>query len=97
MIIKEIQKPDKKSLQYLALVVIIAILVCLGFYYFLKMPEIEVQEPSKNQMKEIIKSLTAPSPGEPISEETQQGLSAHSESEPSEDIEDILENLTAPK
>ncbi len=35
-----LKKPDKKSLQYLGIVVIIAVLVCVGFFYFFsQMPE----------------------------------------------------------
>ncbi len=43
----EIKKPDKKSLQYLGIIIIIAIVVCIGlFYYFSKssVPETTVNE-----------------------------------------------------
>ena len=93
-----LKKLDKKSLQYLGIIIIIAIVVCIGlFYYFSKEQEITVQEPSENPMREILKSLSASEPGEPISEELQEGLSASDASELSEDTEDILKSLTAPE
>lgn len=95
----EIKKPDKKSLQYLAVVLVVAFLVGIGLFYYLSKTEIKVPEekPAGKSMEEIIESLTAPKEGEPISEETKEGLSASSEEESSEVSEDILKNLTAPK
>jgi hypothetical protein len=92
-------KPDRKSLLILGVILLIAVLVTIGlFYYFNRESEITTQEPPKDPMKEIIKSLTAPS-GErkPISEEIQENLSAPAEKESSEVSEDILKSLTAPK
>ena len=52
-------KLDKKSLQYLGIVAIIAILVCVGSFYFLsQVPEIEEpeeKEPAELKKGEIIK------------------------------------------
>ena len=78
---KTIKKPNKKSLCYLGVVLIIAILVCVGiFYYFSRSKEIEEEKPpTEKSMEEIIKDLTAPEGvAEPVSE-------------------DVLKSLTAPK
>jgi len=93
-------KLDKKSLQYLGIIIIIAIIVCLGFFYYLKKTEIKEvseQEPAEKTMEEILKSLSASEPGEPISEELQESLSASDDFEPSGDTENILKSLTAPE
>ncbi len=97
----EIQKPDKKSLQYLGIIIIIAILVCIGYFYYLKYTKIEErqeeEQPAGKTVEEILQSLTAPELGEPISEELQESLSASDGSESSEDTENILKSLTAPE
>jgi len=93
-------KPDKKSLLILGVILLIAILVGIGlFYYFSQEPEITVQEPPEDPMKAMLTSLTAPDPGEPISEELQESLSSPSNtSVPSnEEEENILKSLTAPE
>jgi len=58
----EIKKPDKKSLQYLGVIIIIAIVVCIGlFYYFSKtsVPEVTVDEESFKELRrqKIVKQL----------------------------------------
>jgi len=96
----KIEKLDKKSLLYLGVVLIIAIIASTGFFYYLKKTEIKEvseEEPNEKTMKEIIKSLSASEPGEPISEELRESLSASDGSEPSEDTENILKSLTAPE
>ena len=93
-------KPDKKSLLILGVIFLIAVLVMIGlFYYFSREPEITTQEPPEDPMKEVIRSLTAPESGKPISEEAQEDLSASSNSSiPSnEEEENILKSLTAPE
>lgn len=63
---KKIEKPDKKSLQYLGVVLIIAVLVGIGFfYYYFLAPETSVDEEifkelqrqriMKKQMEELAK------------------------------------------
>jgi len=93
-----VEKPDKKSLQYLGIIIVIAVLVCFGYFYYLKKTEIKEvleQEPFEKTMEEILESLSAPPGGaEPISDETREDLSAPSESEVSEDV---LKNLTVPE
>jgi len=95
-------KPDKNSLILLGIILVSAILVGIGlFYYFKKGPEIIIQGPPEDPMKAVIRSLTAPDEGEstPISEEAQESLSSRSNtSAPSnEEEENILKNLTAPE
>ncbi len=95
-----ITKPDKNSLKYLGIIIIIAIIVCLGFFYYLKkteLKEVSEEKPTGRTMKEILESLSASEPGEPISEELLESLSASDSFEPSEDTEDILKSLTAPE
>ena len=92
-------KPDKNSLILLGIILVLAILVGIGlFYYFKKEPEITIQGPPEDPMKAILRSLSAPDLGKPISEELQESLSASSgpESDP-EGSGDILKSLTAPK
>jgi len=49
---KEIKKPDRKSLWYLGIVLIIAIVVCVGFfYYYSRVPEISVDEELFKEVK----------------------------------------------
>ena len=76
----EIKKPDKKSLQYLSIIIIIAIIVCVGFFYYLKKTELKEaseQEPVGKTMEEIIESLTAPEGEvEPVSEDIIKSLTA---------------------
>ncbi len=77
-------KLNKKSLQYLGGIIIIAILVCIGlFYYFKKteLKEVSGQEPAEKTMEEIIESLSAPAP----------------EGEVELVPEDIIKSLTAPE
>ena len=93
-------RPDKKSLLILGVIILIAVLVGTGlFYYLSREPEITIQESSEDQMREIIKSLTAPESGKPISEEVQEDLSTPlNNSAPSnEEEENILKSLTVPK
>jgi len=95
---EEFKNLDKKSLLCLGAIILVTVLVFVGLFYFLsKDQQINVQEPPKNTMKDVIKSLTAPSLGESISEEIQENLSAPSESDLLENKEEILKNLTAPK
>ena len=73
-------KLNKKSLQYLGIIIIIAIIVCIGFFYYLKKTEIKEvseQEPVEKTMEEILKSLTAPEgAAEPVSEDIIKSLTA---------------------
>lgn len=77
-----IKKPDKKSLKHLAIVLVAAILIGIGFFYYLKLTEIKElpeEKPAGKPMKEIIKSLTAPIPEggvEPVPEEVIKSLTA---------------------
>ena len=52
----KIEKMDKKSLQYLGVIIIIAIIVCIGFFYYLSlMPKIGTEEGiSEKQKRERI-------------------------------------------
>ena len=94
---EKFQNIDKKSLLCLGAIILITVIVFVGLLYFLsKDRQVDVQEPPRDTMKETIKSLTAPKLGKPISEETQEGLSASSESDPLENKEEVLNNLTAP-
>jgi len=91
-----LEKLDKKSLQYLGIIIIVAILVCIGFfYYFSKEPEITVQEPSEDRIKTILKTLGTSIPGEEgreVSEEELKGLGGSGKD--GGDIDkDILETL----
>ena len=83
----EIKKPDlprgkagKKSLQYLGIIIIIAIIICIGFFYYLKKTEIKEvseQEPTEKTMEEVIESLTAPGGKiEPVSDDVIKSLTA---------------------
>lgn len=98
----EIKKPDKKSLQYLGIIVIIAIIVSVGFFYYLKWTEIEEvseQEPAEKTMEEVIKELTTPQ-GEPkpLSEEIINDLiSSEKKGKPISLPEEIINNLTTPE
>lgn len=92
-------KPDKNSLILLGIVLLLTILVGIGLFYYLKKePEITIQEPPEDPMKEIIKSLSGSSPGELISEELQESLSGSSISSSSEEEKQkIIESLTGTK
>ena len=95
---EQTQNLDKRSLLYLGITVLVAVVVFVGlYYYFSKPPEIIIQEQPKSEMRKVIKSLTAPKLGEPISEKIHEDLSVSSESDPLENKEKILNNLTAPK
>ena len=77
-------KLNKKSLQYLGIIIIIAIIVCIGVVYYLKKTEIKEvseQEPAEKTMEEIIEDLTAPA----------------SEEEVEPVPEDVIKSLTAPE
>jgi len=91
-----LKKLDKKSLQYLGIIIIIAILVCVGFfYYFYREPEITVQEPSEDRIKTILKTLGTSTPGEEgreIPEEVLESLGGSGE-EGREIPEGVLEGL----
>jgi hypothetical protein len=53
-----IEKPDKKSLQYLGIIIIIAIIVCIGFFYYRSLmsePEIEDGVLEELKQERIIK------------------------------------------
>jgi len=98
---EEIKKPDRKSLWYLAVVLIIAIVVCVALIYYFSKPTIkEIPsgiKPAKS-MEEIIKSLTAPTrETEPISEELREAISASSKETNTKTSEEILKSLTAPE
>jgi len=91
-----LKKLDKKSLQYLGIIIIIAIVVCIGlFYYFSKEQEITVQEPSENRIKTILKTLGTSTPGEEgreVSEEELESLGGSSNN--GRDIDkDVLKTL----
>ena len=95
-----VEKLDKRSLQYLGIIIIIAIIVYIGFFYYLKkteLKEVSEEEPVERSMEEILQSLSAFEPSEPISEELRESLSASDDFEPSEDTEDILKSLTVPE
>ena len=85
---------DKRSFLPLAIIVLVAVVVAVALFYFLSRDEqITVQEPPENPIGELIKSVTAPGPGEPISEETLEQISAPSDLKASEDD---LKSVTAP-
>jgi len=92
-----IEKPDKQSLQYLGIIIIIAIVVCIGLFYYLKWTKIEEkpeeEKPAGVSVEEILKSLSAPGEGEAISEEVQESLSVPSGND-SEVSQDILDSLS---
>jgi len=52
----KIEKMDKKSLQYLGVIIIIAIIICIGFFYYLSlMPKIGMEDGiSEKQKRERI-------------------------------------------
>ena len=91
-----LEKLNKQSILYLGIVIVIAILVYVGlFYYFSKEPEITVQEPPENRIKTILKTLGTSTPGEEgreVSEEELDDLGASGKD--GRDIDkDILETL----
>lgn len=93
MILKEL---NKQSLLYLGIVIVIAVLVYAGlFYYFSKEPKITVQEPSENRIKTILKTLGTSTPGEEgreVSEEELKNLGGSGKN--GRDVDkDILESL----
>jgi len=95
-----IEKPDKQSLQYLGIIIIIAIVVCIGFfYYFSKEPKITVQEPTEKTMEEIMRELMMPQ-GEPIplpEEIINDLISSEKKGKPIPLSEEIINDLIAPK
>lgn len=89
-------KPDKDSLILLGIILVLAILVGIGlFYYFKKQPEITIQELPKDRIKEILKTLGTSAPGvegREISEEELDNLGGADED--GRDIDkDILKTL----
>ncbi len=76
----KITKPDKKSLQYLIVVLVVALLVIAGYFYYssrIKIKELSPEAPAPESMEEIIESLTAPvKPSEPLSEDVIDSLTA---------------------
>ena len=93
-------KPDKDSLILLGIILVLAILVGIGlFYYLKKQPEITIQGPFEDPLNAILRSLSAPDSGKPISEEIQESLSSPSNASASsgEEEENILKSLTAPE
>ena len=89
-------KLDKKSLQYLGIIVIIAIIVCIGFFYYLKKTEIKEvleQEPSEKTMEEILESLGIPGrEGREVPKEVLESLGVPGR-EGREASEEVLESL----
>lgn len=58
-------KPDKKSLLILGVILLIAVLVMIGlFYYFSREPEITIQELPEDRIENILKTLGTSTPGE---------------------------------
>ena len=101
-------KLNKKSLLYLGIILIIALFVFAGlFYYISQLSKIEIPAVKPSEAKptkeSIIKSLSAPAPNPAevpvsVSEEIQKNLSATSENQGQEKTsEDILKGLSAPK
>jgi len=76
----KITKPDKKSLQYLIVVLVVALLILAGYFYYssrTRIKEISPEAPASESMEEIIKSLTAPTkPNQPLSEDVIDSLTA---------------------
>ena len=100
----KLKKPDKKSFQYLGIVVIVAILVGVGSFYSLsQMPKIEEKlaekKPTGKTMKEIIKELTTPrGESKPLPEEIINDLTSSEKGEKQTPLpEEIINNLTTPK
>lgn len=56
-----IKKPDKKSILYLGIVLMVAVLVCIGLVYYFSL-ELTEQEPAftERSLEEVLKDLTAP-------------------------------------
>jgi len=49
----EIKKPDKRSLQYLGIVIVIAIIICISFFYYRSLiPEPEMKEEALEELKQ---------------------------------------------
>lgn len=98
------KRPDKKSFLYLGIVLVVAILVGVGYFYYLKKTEIkevpEEKKPAEKTMEEIIKDLSAPEgEQEPLPEGVIESLSAPPQKgkEALEDLEDVLKSLSAPE
>lgn len=95
-----LKKLDKQSLKYLGIIIILAILVGIGLFYFLKiriqdLPK-AVEGPPVDPMKQIIRSLTAPEgQAEPVGQEVLDSLSApEGKSKPVP--QEVIDSLTAP-
>ena len=94
----KIEKPDKKSLYYLAAVLAVALLVFIGLlWYIFKVPEVTPQAgPAEKNMEEILKSLSAPDgTAGSLPKEVQKSISASKEGK--KPSEDILKSLSVPK
>jgi len=92
--IETLKNLDKRI--WVVAILIIAIILVLALSVFLIKKS---EEPNKKTMEEILSQLTASEgTAEPISEELQSSLSAPEDSAPSEEeLEDVLNKLTAPK
>jgi len=92
--LENLKNLDKRV--WVIIVLIIVIVLVLVLYAFLIRKS---EEPTEKTMEEILSQLTASEgTADPISDELQKSLSAPEDSAPSEEeLEDVLNKLTAPK